>query len=89
MANVVIPSLLRKYTDGVDRVEIAGSTLREVIRNLDARFPGLGEQLIEDGDLRPSVAVSVDGEIATGGLLEKIGPSSEVHFLPAIGGGSY
>ncbi len=89
MANVVIPSLLRKYTDGVDRVEIAGSTLREVIRNLDARFPGLGEQLIEDGDLRPSIAVSVDGEIATGGLLEKIGPSSEVHFLPAIGGGSY
>ena len=89
MASVVIPSLLRKYTGGVECVEIAGSTLREVIRNLDARFPGLAGQLIEDGDLRPSIAVSVDGEIATGGVLEKIGSSSEVHFLPAIGGGLY
>ncbi|HUA32528.1 MAG TPA: MoaD/ThiS family protein [Candidatus Binataceae bacterium] len=88
MASVVIPSLLRKYTGGVDRAEIAGSSLRELIRNLDAKFPGLGEQLTLDGDLRPSIAVSVDGEIATGGVLEKIGPSSEVHFLPAIGGGS-
>jgi molybdopterin synthase sulfur carrier subunit len=87
MATVVIPSLLRKYTGGVEREEIEGKNLREIIRNLDARFPGLGAQLLEDGELRPSIAVSVDGEIATGGILERVSETSEVHFLPAIGGG--
>jgi sulfur-carrier protein len=87
MATVVIPSLLRKYTGGVERAEIDGRNVGELIRNLDARFPGLAAHLLEDGDLRPSIAVSVDGEIATGGILEKIDESSQVHFMPAIGGG--
>ena len=30
-----------------------------------------------------SLAVSIDGEIATGGLLDPVNESSEVHFLPA------
>ena len=87
MATVVIPSLLRKYTGGVERAEIEGKNLREIIRNLDARFPGLAAQLLEDGELRPSIAVSVDGEVATGGIWERVSESSEVHFMPAIGGG--
>jgi sulfur-carrier protein len=87
MATVVIPSLLRKYTGGVESLEVEGTNLRQLILNLDKRFPGLAAQLLEEGDLRPSIAVAVDGEIATGGLLEKIGPTSEIHFIPAIGGG--
>jgi len=31
--------------------------------------------------------VSIDGEIATGGVLDAVGENSEVHFIPAIGGG--
>jgi sulfur-carrier protein len=84
---VIIPALLRKYTLGVERVEVAGNSLRELIVNLDKRFPGIASQLLQDGDLRPSIAVSIDGEMATFGLLERVGESSEVHFLPAIGGG--
>jgi sulfur-carrier protein len=87
MAKVVIPSLLRKFTGGLERVDIAGRNIRELVRNLDERFPGLAAQLLEDGDVRPSVAVSVDGEIATGGILEQVGESSEVHFIPALAGG--
>ncbi len=87
MATVIIPALLRKYTGGAERLAVAGNTLKELIVNLDTRFPGIASQLLQDGDLRPSVAVSIDGEMATFGLLEKVGESSEVHFLPAIGGG--
>ncbi len=88
MATVIIPALLRKFTDGIDRVDVAGGTIREVVRNLGTRFPGIIDQLIEHDELKPSVAVSIDGEMATGGVLERVGEDSEVHFIPAIGGGT-
>ncbi len=87
MAIAVIPALLRKLTGGRDRIAVSGRNLREAIAELDRQFPGLAEQLIEDGELKPSVAVSIDGEVKPGGLLERIGENSEIHFIPAIGGG--
>ena len=87
MATVIIPALLRKHTDGIDRIEVAGRTIREVIRNLGERFPAIVEHLLERDELKPSVAVSIDGEMAIGGVLESVGDFSEIHFIPAIGGG--
>ena len=87
MPTVVIPSLLRKFTDGLERVEVPGGSIRELVRHLGERFPGIDKQLLEDGDIRPSIAVSIDGEIATGGVLDRVGENSEVHFIPALGGG--
>lgn len=87
MPTVVIPALLRKFTDGVERVEVPGRSIRDLVRHLGERFPGIDKQLLEDGDIRPSVAVSIDGEIATGGVLDTVGEHSEVHFIPALGGG--
>ncbi len=87
MPTVVIPALLRKFTGGVERVEMPGTSIRELIRHLGERFPGIDKQLLEDGDIRPSIAVSIDGEIATGGVLDTVGENSEVHFIPALGGG--
>jgi molybdopterin synthase sulfur carrier subunit len=87
MATVVIPALLRKFTNGVERADVPGRTIRELVRNLDARFPGIAEQLIDSGDIRPSIAVSIDGDVATGGVLDTVGDESEVHFIPALGGG--
>jgi sulfur-carrier protein len=87
MPTVVIPSLLRKFTEGLERVEVRGSTIREVVQNLGRRFPGIDKQLLENGDIRPSIAVSIDGEVATGGVLDAVTEHSEVHFIPALGGG--
>jgi sulfur-carrier protein len=87
MATVVIPALLRKLTDGKDRVTANGRNVGQVIEDLERQFPGLRDQLIENGDLKPSVAVSIDGEMGTGGVLDRVKESSEVFFLPAIGGG--
>ncbi|HYK64535.1 MAG TPA: MoaD/ThiS family protein [Patescibacteria group bacterium] len=87
MPTVVIPSLLRKFTGGLERVKVQGSTIREVVQDLGRRFPGVDKQLLEDGDIRPSVAVSIDGEVATGGVLDSVGEHSVVHFIPALGGG--
>jgi hypothetical protein len=31
--------------------------------------------------------VAVDGEVSILGVVEPVGPDSEVHFIPALGGG--
>jgi molybdopterin synthase sulfur carrier subunit len=87
MATVVIPALLRKYTDGKDRVVASGRNVGELIDDLERLYPGLREHVIEDGDVKPSIAISIDGDMSTGGVLEPVRDASEVFILPAIGGG--
>jgi sulfur-carrier protein len=87
MPRVFIPPLLRPKAGGAEWLDVSGSSVREVINALDARFPGLGEALLEGDTLRAGVSVVVDGNVSPSGLLEKVTPESEVHFLPAIGGG--
>jgi molybdopterin synthase sulfur carrier subunit len=88
MPTVVIPALLRKFTEGLERVEVPARSIRELVRQLGERFPGIEEQLLVNGDIKPSIAVSIDGEIATGGVLDSLREDSEVHFIPALGGGN-
>ena len=87
MPTVFIPSLLRKYTGGQESIVVPGRTVGEVVRNLDEQFPGFRNQIVEGDDIKSSLAVSVDGDMAVGGLLEQVRESSEIHFVPAIGGG--
>ena len=87
MAIVFIPSLMQGLTDGENRVEIGGATVRQIINNLDARYPGLKDRLVENNRVKPNISVAIDGEVTTLGMLGKVNESSEVHFLPAIGGG--
>ena len=87
MAVVFIPTLLLPLTKGVKEVGVEARNVRQVVDALEARFPGIKERLVEDQQLRPNLAVSVDGEMGRLGLMEKVGPESEVHFIPAIGGG--
>ena len=87
MATVFIPALLRKLTAGKDRTSATGATLRELINDLDRQFPGFRDRVVEHGDSAGSVAVSINGEVITGGLSEPIPTDSEIHFVPAIAGG--
>jgi molybdopterin synthase sulfur carrier subunit len=87
LAIVYIPTLLQTLTGGKPAVEVEGATVRQVIDNLEQAFPGIRERLLDQGKLRPNLSVAVDGEITPMGLLEPVGPSSEVHFIAAIKGG--
>ena len=87
MAMVFIPSLMRSITGGQDRIQVEGSTIRAIIKNLDITYPGINERLMSDGKLKPSFTVAIDGEVSQLGALEKVGANSEVHFLNAISGG--
>jgi molybdopterin synthase sulfur carrier subunit len=73
--------IARQFTDGATEIDVASDNIRAVIRELDARFPGVGAVLRHD------MAVAIDGEIYQDVLLEPVGPNSEVAFIPAIEGG--
>jgi molybdopterin synthase sulfur carrier subunit len=87
MPRVYIPAQWRDLTDGVAEVEVAGATVGEVVAALDARFPGIAERAALDGEIMPGLAASIDGVVTSRGLLARVQPTSELHFLPAIGGG--
>ena len=86
MALVFIPAMMQNLTGGVSQLQITGRTVREVINRLEERFPGIKERLLQDGDVRPDVAVAVDGEIIFD-LSDRVSEQSEVHFIPPISGG--
>ena len=88
MATVFVPSLMRDLTGGADRVSVPGSTVRQVIDNLDTAYPGVKARLVQDGRLNPSIGVAVDGVVSRLRLLQPVGETSEVHFLPAVSGGA-
>lgn len=88
MATVYIPTGLQSLTRGDKEVSIEATTVRQIVERLEALYPGIQGALVEDDDLRPHIAVAVDGELSVLGLLECVGEDSEVHFIPALGGGS-
>ena len=87
---VRIPTILRTYTGGEKAVSGEGSTLSELIENLEASHPGLKERLIDGEDLRRFVNVYVNDEDVrfTGGLETKLDDGDQVVVLPAVAGGS-
>ncbi|HEY0772679.1 MAG TPA: MoaD family protein [Nocardioidaceae bacterium] len=88
--DVRIPTILRTYTGGEKAVTGEGSTLAELIENLEANHPGIKERLIDGSDLRRFVNVYVNDEDVrfTGGLETKLDDGDEVVVLPAVAGGA-
>jgi molybdopterin synthase sulfur carrier subunit len=87
MVTVFVPTMLQPLTGGVKQVEVQARNIRQLVDQLDQLYPGMRNRLVEEGRIRSNLAVSIDGEIARLGLMERLGEDSEVHFVPAIGGG--
>ncbi|HIF33729.1 MAG: MoaD/ThiS family protein [Pirellulaceae bacterium] len=87
MPNVFIPPSMRDLIPDHSVVSMQGKTVRAVIEQLERSYPGAKDRLCSGETLRPGIAVTVDGAITPLGLLQPIGENSELHFLPAIGGG--
>jgi molybdopterin synthase sulfur carrier subunit len=87
MARVFIQSQMRDLTAGRAEFETPGATLRQVIAALEAACPGMAARLTDGDSLARGIAVSIDGQVTSRGLWARVEPHSEVHFLPAIGGG--
>ncbi len=91
MAVVVrIPTVFRKFTDGRSTVEVESGTMRDIVDQLEARHPGIGEQLLtSDGDLHRFVNVYVNDEDTRylDKLDTKVADGDTVSLLPSVAGG--
>ena len=87
MATVIIPTLMRDLCGGRHSVEVAGSTLRQVLANLEPECPGLYALVVEDGMVRPGIQLAVNGVASASGLLRAVPDDAEVLILPAFSGG--
>ena len=90
MVTVYIPTAFRSFSGGRDQVQVPGGTsLRRVFEALDEECPGIKEQLTYEGNMvRPGLAIFIDDEQTTQGLIEQVPEDATIRILPAMGGGS-
>jgi molybdopterin converting factor small subunit len=89
MVAVRIPPTLRAEVGGAREIPAQGETVGDVLDDIAARYPALGSQLLEDGELASYVNVYVGGEdIRTrDGVDTPVANGTQVILLPAMAGG--
>jgi molybdopterin converting factor small subunit len=90
MTQIRIPPVLRTNTNGAKRLEIEGSTVREVVDRLIAAYPAVESQLRgPDGEVNRFVNVFVNGTDVRHlqALDTPVGERDELVLLPAMAGG--
>ena len=84
---VFVPTPIQNYTGGLARVDGAGSTLAEVLADLDVRYPGIRNRIIdEQGRIREHMKLFVNADHATG-LAHRVTEGDAVSIIAALSGG--
>jgi MoaD family protein len=87
---VKLPTILRKHAGGEPTVAADGQTLRELLSDLEARYPGITKNVVsEDGGLHRFINVYVNDEDVRylGSLETSVKEGDTVSILPAVAGG--
>lgn len=83
---VLIPSALRSYTRERE-VDGTGTTLVELLADLDRRYPGLRFRMIDEQDkMRPHIRFFINGEQVFD-MTCSLGPTDGVQIVQALSGG--
>lgn len=91
MPMVSIPTPLRRFTGGAAAVQVTGSTVADLLDDLERRFPGVKSRIVEEnGELKHFVNIFLnDEDIRNGeGMQTAVDASDEVAIVPAIAGGA-
>ncbi len=86
---VRIPTPLRTLTGGEEAVQVAGTNVKELIENLEAKYPGIKERIADDKGVRRFVNVYLGDEDIRflDGLDTELKDGDELSIVPAIAGG--
>jgi sulfur-carrier protein len=88
--SVRIPTILRTYTGGASEVSADGTTLGEVLADLDGSYPGIKARILdEQGAIRRFVNVYVgNDDVRFLEALETATPEGvQISVIPAVAGG--
>jgi sulfur-carrier protein len=86
---VRIPTPLRTLTGGHDEVKAHGATVAAVIEDLERRYPGVRDRLLDDKGVRRFINVFVGDEDIRflDGLGTALKGGEQISIVPAIAGG--
>lgn len=90
MPSIRIPSALRTLTGGDSDVDVAASTVRAALAELDKRHPGIAARVLDgEGAVKPFIRIFVGSEDigALSGLDTPVTDRDEIAIVPAIAGG--
>jgi molybdopterin converting factor small subunit len=90
MPSIRVPTALRTFTGGASDVEVAASTVRDALAELDRRHPGIAAKLLDNGAVKPFIRIFVGADDIGGlsGLDTPVTDRDEVAIIPAIAGGA-
>lgn len=90
MPIVRIPTPLRTLTGGNDEVEATGATVAALIEDLEKRYPGVRDRLLDEKGVRRFVNIFVGDEDIRflDGLKTELKGNEQVSIIPAIAGGA-
>jgi molybdopterin synthase sulfur carrier subunit len=84
---VRIPDPLRSYTDQQKVVDADGSTVAELLADLDTRYPGIRFRMVDEQNrIRKHMKVFVNDE-SVRNLDTEIGDRDEITIMQALSGG--
>ena len=87
MTVVHVPSPLHSYTSGRPTVTATGTTLADILTDLDRQFPGFRFRVVDEQDrIRSTILFYVGGKV-TRSILTLIGAADEVQIIAALSGG--
>ncbi|SMD39069.1 molybdopterin synthase subunit MoaD [Reichenbachiella faecimaris] len=90
MANIIIPTPLRKFTNNQASVESNGATVQQSVEDLAKQFPDLNKHIFDaEGKIRQFIRIYVGDEDINALENEntKVDGSSVISIIPAIAGG--
>jgi molybdopterin synthase sulfur carrier subunit len=88
--SVKVPTILRRHTGGQAVLEAEGTTVGEVLEDLESRHPGIIASLLDEhGGLHRFVNVYVNDEDVRylGALETEVEEGDVLSILPAVAGG--
>lgn len=91
MATVRIPTPLRTLTGGKDEVEASGATIAELVENLESKYPGIRDRLLDEKGVRRFINIFVGDEDIRflEGLKTELKGNEQISVVPAIAGGAF
>lgn len=89
MPRVVFPQVLQRHVS-CPPIEVEGRTLREALDAAFRCYPTVRDYLLDEaGELRPHVAIFVDGELSSDrrALLQAVERNARIEVFQALSGG--
>jgi len=91
-ATLKVPTPLQKLTKNQAEVKVSGANIRELIEDLEKRFPGIKERICDEtGKIRRFINIYVNEEDVRFLQQEEtpLKDGDEISIIPAIAGGGH